>query len=244
MRTNVMSRKLLLLPLIALITASLAIPALASEEHGSAVYHAFHLETGLGVAGDGANAGFADWDFDGWIGTDENKLWLKSEGERESGVTNQAEFWAMYSRNISMFWDAQIGIRHDTQPHSLTYAVIGFEGLAPYFFETEAHLLISEDGDVSARIRQENEFLFTQKLIAQLYVEANLYAQDVTEMGIGSGLSDAEFGIQTRYEIQRSFAPYIDVKYEREFGKTSSITQRNGGDNDAVIVTLGFKFLF
>ena len=157
------SKKLIL---IFLCVATLSTPAFAGEEpgeeHGHAIYHAFHLKTGVGSSDD---ASIADWDFNGWIGTDENKLWLKSEGERENGVTGQAEFWAMYSRNISTFWDAQIGVRHDTQPDSLTYAVIGFEGLAPYFFETEAHIFVSEDGDVSAQIRQENEFLITQKLI-------------------------------------------------------------------------------
>ena len=233
------TKKLLL---IALMGTTLSAPAFADEEHGGAVYHAFLLEIGAGGSDD--SAGRVDWDFDGWIGTDENKLWLRSEGEHENGVTGQAEFWAMYGRNISTFWDAQIGVRHDTQPESLTYAVIGFEGLTPYFFETEAHLFVSEEGDVSARIHQENEFLLTQKLITQPYVEANLFAQDVPELEIGAGLSSAEFGIQTRYEFTRSFAPYVDVKYERKFGETSSIAKSNGEDNDAVTGTLGVKLLF
>lgn len=235
-------KKLMLVALCATTLSTLAAPAFAGDEHGGAVYHAFRLETGVGGTDDGA--GLADWDFDGWIGTDENKLWLKSEGERENGVTHQAEFWAMYSRNIGTFWDAQIGIRHDTQPDSLTYGVIGFEGLAPYFFETEAHLFVSEDGDVSARIRQENEFLITQKLITQPYVEANLFAQDVPELEVGAGLSSAELGLQTRYEFTRAFAPYIDVKYERKFGETSSIAKSNGEDNDAVVGTVGVKWMF
>jgi copper resistance protein B len=122
--------------------------------------------------------------------------------------------------------------------------VIGFEGLAPYFFETEAHLFVSEDGDVSARIRQENEFLITQKLIIQPYVEANLFAQDVLELEVGAGLSSAELGLQIRYEFTRTFAPYVDVKYERKFGETSSIAKSNGEDNDAVVGTVGVKWMF
>lgn len=228
--------------LVALCATILATPAFAGEEHGGAVYHTFRLETGMGGTDD--SAGIADWDFDGWIGTDENKLWLKSEGERENGVTNQAEFWAMYSRNINTFWDAQIGIRHDTQSDALTYGVIGFEGLAPYFFETAVHLFVSEDGDVHARIRQENEFLITQKLITQPYMEANLFAQDVLELEVGAGLSSAELGLQTRYEFTRGFAPYVDLKYERKFGKTSSIAKSNGEDNDTVVGTVGVKWVF
>ena len=228
--------------LAGLCVATLSSPVFAGKEHGGAIYHAFRLETGVGGSDDGA--GIADLDFDGWIGTDENKLWLKSEGEREDSATKQAEFWAMYSRNISTFWDTQIGVRHDTQPNSLTYGVMGFEGLAPYSFETEAHLFVSEEGDVSARIRQENEFLVTQKLITQFYVEADLFAQDVPGLAVGAGLSSAEFGLQTRYEFKRSFAPYVDVKYQRTFGETSSIAKSNGEDNDTVIGTIGVKLLF
>ena len=228
--------------LVALCASTLSTVAFAGEEHGGAVYQVFRLETGLGGTDDGV--GIADWDFDGWIGTDENKLWLKSEGERENGVTHQAEFWAMYSRNIGTFWDAQIGVRHDTQPDSLTYGVIGFEGLAPYFFETEVHLFVSEEGDASARIRQENELLITQKLITQPYIEANLFARDVPELEVGAGLSSAEFGLQIRYEFTRGFAPYIDVKYERKFGETASIAKNNGEGNDAVVGTVGVKWLF
>ena len=150
----------------------------------------------------------------------------------------------MYSRNIGTFWDAQIGIRHDTQSESLTYGVIGFEGLAPYFFETEAHLFVSEDSDVSARIRQEKEFLITQKLMTQPYLEVNLFAQDVPELEVGAGLSSAEFGLQTLYELTREFAPYVDVKYERKFGETSAIAKSNGENNDAVVGTVGVKWMF
>lgn len=232
------------------ISALLIIPAAAfadgatdhAQEHGGQVFHAFRLEAGGGTTSDGVET--IDWDFDGWIGTDENKLWLKSEGERTDGETEQAEFWALYSRNIATFWDAQIGLRYDVQPQSTAYLAIGFEGLAPYFFETEAHLFISEEGDVSLRFRQENDFLITQRLITQPYLEANLYAQDVPDLDIGAGLSSAEIGIQTRYEFTRKFAPYLDLKYERKFGETSSIAKNNGEDNDALIGTIGLRTMF
>ena len=228
----------------ALVLLLCVLPGLVSAEelHGGDVFHAFDLEMGLGSSDDGSS--FADWDFGGWIGTDENKLWLKSEGERSGGETEQAEFWAMYSRNITTFWDMQFGIRHDIQPHTLTYAVLGFDGLAPYFFESELHLFVSEDGDVSARIEQEIEFLFTQKWIAEPYYEANFFAQDVPELNIGAGLASAEFGIQTRYELARDFAIYFDIKYERKFGETSSIAKSHDEDSGAILGTLGIRALF
>lgn len=213
----------------------------ADHQHGSEVWHAFTLETDYGAGQDGP---VASWDLDGWIGTDENKLWLKSEGEKADGTTEQAEFWAMYSRNIHDFWDVQVGIRHDTRREATSYAVIGLNGLAPYFFETETHLFVSDEGDVSARLRQTNEFLLTQKLILEPYVEMNLFAQDVPELDVGAGLSSGEIGLQTRYEITRKFAPYVDMRYERKFGETSSIAKHEGEDNDDFVAALGIRFMF
>lgn len=211
------------------------------NEHGGQIFHMFRLEADYGV---GKNDPIASWDFDGWIGGDVNKLWLKSEGEAVDGKTEAAEFWALYSRNIDTFWDAQIGIRQDTQPESTTYLVVGFNGLAQYFFETEAHLFVSDEGDVSARLRQENDFLLTQRLILQPYLEANLYAQDVAYKQVGAGLANAEIGLQTRYEITRKFAPYVDVRYERKFGETSSIAKKNGESNDDFIASVGLRLMF
>jgi copper resistance protein B len=219
-------------------------PAFAMEgmdDHGSAVFHMFRLETDYGG---GKNGAVATWDLDGWIGTDENKFWLKSEGAHTDGKLEDAEFWALYSRNISTFWDAQIGLRHDTRPVSTSYLTLGVNGLAPYFFETEAHLFVSDKGDISARLREENDFLVTQKLILQPYAEINLFAQDVPEQDIGAGVSSGEIGLQSRYEITRKFAPYIDVRYERKFGETSSIAKSNGENNDDFIGSVGLRLMF
>ncbi|MCC6597550.1 MAG: copper resistance protein B [Alphaproteobacteria bacterium] len=213
----------------------------ADHQHGSETYHMARLETDYGA---GQHGPVARWDLDGWIGTDENKIWLKSEGEISDGTTEQAEFWGMYSRNVATFWDVQMGLRHDTRPKSTSYAVFGMEGLAPQFFETEVHLFLSDQGDITARIRQENDFLLTQRLILQPYVEINLAAQDVEEQDIGAGFVDGEIGLQTRYEITRKFAPYIDVRYERKFGETSSIAKKQGEDNDDVIGAVGIRLMF
>ena len=214
---------------------------LAVHAHDDHIFHAFRLETDYGG---GQHGPVASGDLDGWIGGDYNKLWLKAEGEIADGTTEQAEFWALYSRNVHDFWDVQAGIRHDTQPVSTSYLVLGFEGLAPYFFETEAHLFVSDEGDVSATLRQENDFLLTQRLILQPYIEADFFAQDVEDQDVGAGLSSGEVGLQTRYEITRKFAPYVDVRYERKFGETSSIARNHGEDNDNFIAAIGLRLMF
>lgn len=212
-----------------------------AAEHGGQIFHAFRLETDYGGSKDG---GISSWDLDGWIGTDENKLWLKSEGEHKDGKLENAEFWVLYSRNVATFWDAQVGLRYDIEPTSTGYLVLGINGLAPYWFETEAHLFISNKGDVNARLHGENDFLITQKLILQPYGEINLFAQDVPERDVGAGFSDGKIGLQTRYEFTRKFAPYVDVHYGRKFGETSSIAKGNGEDNDELVGTIGLRLIF
>ncbi len=233
------------------LTTVLAQPALAADhsahadmahEHGGGIFHMFRLEVDAGSNTDGTS--LQGWDLDGWIGTDENKLWLKSEGEREDNKLKDTEFWALYSRNIDTFWDAQAGVRYDTKPESTTYLTLGINGLAPQWFETEAHLFVSEHGDVTASLHQENDFLLTQQLILQPYVEVNFSAQEVHEQDIGAGVTDGKIGLRTRYEFTRKFVPYVDVHYSRKFGETASIAKSEGEEKDELVGSVGLRLMF
>src|SRR3546814_17844922 len=88
----------------------------------------------------------------------------------------------LYSRLISEFFDAQVGVRYDFEPDpERAYAVLGLQGLAPQFFEVDTALFVSEKGDVSARFEAEYELLITQRLVLQPLAEL-----DVGEIGRGS----------------------------------------------------------
>lgn len=212
-----------------------------ADEHGGGIFHMFRLETDYGGGPEGT---VGQWDLDGWIGGDDDKLWLKSEGEYTEDAVHDAEFWALYSRNIATFWDAQLGIRYDHEPTDRSYAVFGFNGLAPYFVETETHLFISDKGDVSARLHAENDFLITQQIILQPYAEINLFAQDVPERETGAGIADGKIGLQTRYEINRKFAPYIDFRYGRKFGETADMAESNGESVGEFVSAIGVRLMF
>ncbi len=213
-----------------------------AKKHGGSIFHMFRSETDIGANNHGST--IASWDVKGWVGTDEDKLWLKTEGEHADGKLQTGEAWALYSRNIATFWDAQAGVRYDFKPHSTTYLALGFNGLAPYYFDTEAHLFVSDKGHVSARLREENDFLLTQKLIIQPYAEFNLSLQDAPESEAAAGLGDGKIGLQTRYEITRKFAPYVDVHYGRKFGETASIVKRNGEEKEELVGAVGLRLMF
>jgi copper resistance protein B len=228
--------------LLIITLCALPLPVHADEDHVGhpTVFHAFQLEADVGENGET----IATWDLDGWAGTDFNKLWLKSEGEKAGGNWSNAEFWTMYSRNIAEFWDAQIGLRYDVEPQSRSYLTVGLTGLAKYFFETQLHLFYSDEGILSARLRQEHDLLITQRLILQPYLELNLFAQDDHDLNTGAGFSDGDLGLQGRYEISRTFAPYVDFRYERQFGETSQLRRNEGEDVEQFIVSGGIRLLF
>ena len=88
------------------------------------------------------------------------------------------ESLARLSRTFAPFWDLQVGVRQDVlfgsgPDRDRTFAVLGVEGLAPYWFEVTPALFISDDGDVSARFTATYDLLLTQRLIAQPRVEVN-----------------------------------------------------------------------
>jgi copper resistance protein B len=179
------------------------------------------------------------WFWDGSIsyGGDINRFVLRSEGEGERDVES-AEFRALYSRAISPFFNLQAGVRQDVEPRERTYATVGIEGLAPYLFEVEGALFVSDRGDVTARFEGALDWRLTQQLILEPRAEANLAAQDIPALGVGSGLSNVELGLRLRYEIVPELAPYVGVHYERSFGDTARRLRAAGeprGDARAVI---------
>lgn len=186
------------------------------------------------------------WDGEGWFGGDINRLVIKSEGSITMGDgVESAEIQALYSRAIGPYFNLQAGIRHDLKPSpSRTYATIGFEGLAPYWFEVEGALFLSDKGDVLARLGGYYDQRITQRLILQPRAEFNLAAQDVPETGIGSGLSDIELGLRLRYEIAREFAPYVGVSWDRKVGDTARYARLAGEDASSVSLVLGVRAWF
>lgn len=203
------------------------------HDHGGAIFHAINFEASAGQ-NDGET--IYDWDLDGWIGGDNKKLWLKSEGEISNRKAETAEIIALYSANISTFWDAQIGIRYDFEsPKDKTFAAIGISGLAPYFFETEAHIFVAPKSGLNLRLRQENEILITNRLITSPYFEVDL----------GKNIGDeAKIGLQTRYEFSRRFAPFFNIEYAENIGREVKNPPQNNHKPSATNVNLGIKFLF
>ena len=183
------------------------------------------------------------WDLFGWRGGDIHRFWFKSEGRQDTTSSEDGEFevQALYGKLIWPFFDLQAGVRVDPSLRSgsnstRVYAVFGLQGLAPYKFELEPTLFLSQKGIFSARLTATYDFLLSQHLILQPRLETNAAARPDEEIGISAGVNDAEVGIRLRYEVRRELAPYIGLTWRETFGATRRLARRDGGGDPAQFV--------
>jgi len=191
-----------------------------------------------------------NWDITSWVGGDYQRLWIKSEGE--IGLENgegEAEVQLLYGKLIAPFFDLQAGVRYD-QVYSdaggpgRAFGVVGIQGLAPYLFEVDAALFLSQEADISARLSAEYQLLLSQRLILQPNAAINVAAQTVEEFEVGSGLNDLELGLRLRYEVNRNFSPYVGASWTRRFGETADFARQSGGSVEDFAIVGGARLLF
>lgn len=208
--------------------------------HDSAIHSFFLIDQLEWQDADDGSA--LSWDASGWIGGDIDRLWLRSEGERLNGKTEEAELQALWGHAISPWWDVVAGVRQDFKPgDSQTWAAFGVQGMALYNFEAEATAFIGEGGQSAARLEGDYDILLTNRLILQPTAEANFYGKNDPARGVGSGLSDTELGVRLRYEIRREFAPYIGVTWNRVYGNTVDYAREEGEDRSEARLVLGLR---
>ncbi len=185
------------------------------------------------------------WDGEGWFGGDIDRLVVKSQGESRFGDrVDTAEVQALYARAIDPYWNLQAGIRQDLGSGARrTFAVLGVEGLAPYWFDVEGAVFVSDKG-VRARAEAWYDQRITQRAILQPRIEVNLAAQDEDDARIGAGLSSAELGLRLRYEIRRELAPYVGVSWERRYGTTARYARADGESTGGFALALGVRAWF
>lgn len=185
------------------------------------------------------------WDVQGYYGGPTHRLWFKTEGEGAfAEKIEDAEFQALWSRAVTPYWDLQLGVRQDVGTAETSHAVIGLQGLAPYFIEVDAAAFLSHRGDLTARIEAETDQRITQRLILQPRAEINLAAQDVPRLAIGAGLDKVELGLRLRYEFVREFAPYIGLEQSWRFGSSAAFTRAKGEDPSVTNFVIGLRFWF
>ena len=216
--------------------------ATLAREHGGLPHSGIIIDRAEARFTDGPDGYLVDGD--AWWGGDVNKAWFKAEIEGEWRGKPEAELQALYSRAIAPWFDLQAGVRYDARPGDDTvHAVIGVQGLAPYWFEVDAALFLSDRGDLTAHGEAEYDLRITPKLILQPRGEIALSAQDVPELGLGSGLTSVSLGARLRYEITPGLAPYVGIEAERAFGDTRRFRKAEGEDASPISLVAGVRLI-
>ena len=200
---------------------------------------------------DDATRDHLGWEAQGWIGGNFNKFWLKNEGKAvfEGADEGETETDLLYSRLITPFWNFQLGAQYAYEWARNDYedrwsGVIALQGLAPYKFELDNSLYISEDADVTLEIEGEYDVRITQRLVLQPRTELGFAAQDVSERGLGAGMTDGIVDLRLRYEVKREFVPYIGVRYQFLVGETDNLAEAAGEDTEQVFFVAGLRCAF
>ena len=189
-------------------------------------------------------------DAQGYIGRDINKLWFEIEGEALTTETEgETELEVLYGRAISAYFDARAGIRYDIAYNSNNsqtrgFAVLGFQGMAPYLFEVDGNIFISEKGNISAAFEAEYDLPITQRLWGQPRLETSIAVQEVPEWGTGNGFNDVQLGFRLRYEIERELAPYVGISWNRNLGETADFARARGERVPTVGIVGGLRMWF
>jgi len=186
------------------------------------------------------------YDGQAWLGTDYDKLWIKSEGTLSpGGKFSDGDHEVFYDRAISTYFDLQGGVRADIDSGpSRVWGAFGLEGLALYFFDLEATGYVSGDGRLAAKIQGSYDFLLTNRLILQPQIEMNFYSRPDPARAVRAGLSDIDTGVRLRYEIDRTFAPYVGVTYAGAFGASQGPPGPRDPTRNTLRFTVGLRTWF
>ena len=217
------------------------------KEHGGQIYQATTVESKWVRADAGEAALESEWET--WAGTDENKLYLKINSHKAESAKQAIDVSALYSRNVSEFWDVQAGMRyrHDANRQvgrSHLDAVLGVYGTTPYLLESKAYVYIGQDQYLGLSLEMDRDFLLTQKWITQPHVTLEFTLADDSHYAQSRGLSHVEAGLETRYEITPQLMPFADISYRYEGGASQTPWQHAAGSDGDWHYAAGLRFMF
>lgn len=222
-------------------------------EHGNRTYSQLRADIAeLRVTG--PEQGY-HWEGEAWTGNvDRFVVATRGEGEfdrnGEKGRFQQGEVQALYARALGPWWNLRGGLRQDFGPRGAgmgpqrTHAMLALDGLAPYRFDVQGALFLSQRGELTARFEAAFDQRITRRLVLQPRGEINLSAQNQPDRALGSGLTSIELGARLRYEFKRQFAPYVGMLWTSSLGRTADYARAQGKAASSAGLVLGVKLWF
>ena len=178
-----------------------------------------------------------------WIGRDRNRLWLRGEGGSDDGDTDEAQAHILWGRQVTRWWDIVAGIRQDMEPgDAQTWAAVGVQGLAPYWFDIQATAYVGAAGRAQFRVDTDYELLLTNRWILQPRFEVQFAGKADPDRQTGAGLMTTDAGLRLRYEIRRELAPYAGVMWRNKWQGTADLAEDAGESTGGARFVAGLRF--
>lgn len=221
-----------------------ATPAHAGADKGS-------LQGGLNVdrlemqkpAAD--HAGYGYWHADGWMGNENNRLFLKTEGSYSKGQVSDSLAQLLYGRAVSESWYLEIGAAQTGAPGpTRNWLALTAEGDLPLSIDSEWMLFLGQNrqawlrGQLETAVPLVNRWKFVPKL------ELNFYSQKDSVHQTGSGLSNAELSLRFAYDFTRNVAGYAGYSRYQAFGNTARQLSTGGNPTSDNLLIAGLMISF
>ncbi|MCP5330716.1 MAG: copper resistance protein B [Pseudomonadales bacterium] len=130
-----------------------------------------------------------------WMGDSYNRLRMKGKAVMVDDRLDEGTLDLVASHAVSPFWDVYAGVgmlSHEDVSHH--HALLGLKGLAPYWFEIDASLMVDQRGRVGLRLEADYEWLLTQRWILQPRLDLAAYSRSDRSLSRGEGLSEVLTG--------------------------------------------------
>lgn len=179
-----------------------------------------------------------------WMGDSYNRLRMKGKAVMVDDRLDEGTLDLVASHAVSPFWDVYAGVgmlSHEDVSHH--HALLGLKGLAPYWFEIDASLMVDQRGRVGLRLEADYEWLLTQRWILQPRLDLAAYSRSDRSLSRGEGLSEVLTGVRLRYEFSRRFAPYVGVERVHWLGQSADLLSADRRTQDTRWVA-GLRFWF
>lgn len=194
----------------------------------------------------------SEWEVDSWLGRDLTKFWFKTEGEYVDGFDRggfeQVQVDIVYSWAVDRYWDSQLGVRHDFEPHlernNRSWLVFGLYGIAPGFWRVDANFYMGEASSVQFNIELERELMLTQRWVLIPELEATFNGNTNRRYDEGAGLSAIEASLRLGYQLNPKVMSFVGMTGHQLFGASKNIIQSAGEDSGDMSLMVGIEFWF
>lgn len=187
-----------------------------------------------------------NYEAESWVGTDSQRLMLRSEGEIQTKGDHDIDSLTSlsYWQPLGIYWNGQAGVAYDTK-NDKPAIMTGIEGTAPYFIDTEARAYVYTDGQVRLDLEAEYEWRLDQHWVVIPEMGLTAFGKDDADNNITRGFNELETEVRLTYEtLNRQLAPYVGYRYETALGSARNQQRKLGEEVDASSVTAGVKFWF